>query len=130
MRPISQEVYGIPRERVIGSASALDVHERRPRRHDHAQGGGRLPRRRPAEADPHLEPDRRRPLLAAGNSNGDVAMLQFTQHADKPTLRLLILHDDDEREFDYTTGAEQALEQAGKDGWTVVSVKNDWATVF
>ena len=48
----------------------------------------------------------------------------------KPTLRLLILHDDDEREFDYTSGAEQALEQAGKDGWTVVSVKNDWATVF
>jgi hypothetical protein len=57
-------------------------------------------------------------------------MLQFTKHADKPTLRLLILHDDAEREFDYTTGAEQALEQAGKDGWTVVSVKNDWATVF
>jgi hypothetical protein len=57
-------------------------------------------------------------------------MLQFTKHDDKPTLRLLILHDDDEREFDYTSGAEQALEQAGKDGWTVVSVKNDWATVF
>ena len=72
----------------------------------------------------------RRPLLAAGNSNGDVPMLQFTKHADKPTLRLLILHDDDKREFDYTSGAEQALEQAGKDGWTVVSVKNDWATVF
>ena len=57
-------------------------------------------------------------------------MLQFTKHANKPTLRLLILYDDDEREFDYTSGAEQALEQAGKDGWTVVSVKNDWATVF
>jgi hypothetical protein len=72
----------------------------------------------------------RRPLLAAGNSNGDVPMLRFTKHADKPTLRLLILHDDDKREFDYTSGAEQALDQAGKDGWTVVSVKNDWATVF
>ena len=57
-------------------------------------------------------------------------MLQYTKHADKRTLRLLILHDDDEREFDYTSGAEQALEQAAKDGWTVVSVKNDWATVF
>jgi len=72
----------------------------------------------------------RRPLLAAGNSNGDVPMLQFTKHDDKPTLRLLVLHDDDKREFDYTAGAEQALEQAGQDGWTVVSVKNDWATVF
>jgi hypothetical protein len=57
-------------------------------------------------------------------------MLQFTKHDDKPTLRLLDLHDDGEREFDYTSGAEAALEQAGKDGWTVVSVKNDWATVF
>ena len=72
----------------------------------------------------------RRPLLAAGNSNGDIPMLEFTQHADKPSLRLLVLHDDAEREFDYTTGAEQALEQAGTDGWTVVSIKNDWATVF
>ena len=54
----------------------------------------------------------------------------FTQHPDKPSLRLLVLHDDAEREFAYTTGAEQALEQAARDGWTVVSVKNDWATVF
>ena len=72
----------------------------------------------------------RRPLLAAGNSNGDVPMLEFTNHDDKPSLRLLVLHDDAEREFDYTAGAEQALERAGQDGWTVVSIKNDWATVF
>ena len=45
-------------------------------------------------------------------------------------LRLLLLHDDDEREFDYTSGAEQALEVAGKNGWTIGSMKNDWATVF
>jgi hypothetical protein len=72
----------------------------------------------------------RRPLLAAGNSNGDIPMLDFTQHEDRPFLRLLVLHDDAEREFDYTEGAEQALEQADKDGWSVVSVSNDWATVF
>jgi hypothetical protein len=57
-------------------------------------------------------------------------MLAFTQHADKPFLRLLVLHDDAEREFDYTSGAEQALEQAATNGWTVVSIKNDWGTVF
>ena len=57
-------------------------------------------------------------------------MLDFTQHPDKPSLRLLVLHDDAEREFDYTSGAEQALEKADAAGWTVVSVKNDWATVF
>ena len=57
-------------------------------------------------------------------------MLHFTQHADKPFLRLLVLHDDDEREFAYTTGAEQALDQAAADGWTVVSMKDDWEMVF
>jgi hypothetical protein len=57
-------------------------------------------------------------------------MLQFTKHDDKASLRLLVLHDDAEREFDYVSGAEQALEQAGTDGWTVVSIKDDWATVF
>jgi hypothetical protein len=40
------------------------------------------------------------------------------------------LHDDDDREFAYTGGAEEALERAGKEGWTVASVKDDWATVF
>jgi hypothetical protein len=41
-----------------------------------------------------------------------------------------VLHDDAEREFDYTSGAEKSLDQAAADGWTVVSVKNDWSTVF
>jgi hypothetical protein len=72
----------------------------------------------------------RRPLLAAGNSNGDIPMHHFTHHDDKPTLRLLILHDDHDREFDYTAGAEQALKRAGADGWTVISIKNDWDRVF
>ena len=48
----------------------------------------------------------------------------------RPGLRLLVLHDDPEREFDYTAGAEQSLKQADEEGWTVVSIKNDWATVF
>ena len=72
----------------------------------------------------------RRPLLAAGNSNGDAAMLEFTDHPDKATLRLLVLHDDGEREFAYTAGAEAALQRADADGWTVVSMKDDWTTVF
>jgi hypothetical protein len=72
----------------------------------------------------------RRPLLAAGNSNGDVPMLEFTGHGGRPALRLLLLHDDGEREFAYTSGAEGALETAARDGWTVISVKDDWTTVF
>jgi hypothetical protein len=57
-------------------------------------------------------------------------MLEFTWHPDRPSLRLLIRHDDGQREFDYTSGAEQALERAASSGWTVVSMKNDWATIF
>ena len=130
MRPISQEVYGIPRERVIGSATALE--------YTSDDRGGTITRKAEADYldDGPQKPIRiwsrtgRRPLLAAGNSNGDIPMLDFTRHPDKPSLRLLVLHDDGEREFDYTSGAEQALEKAGSDGWTVVSVKDDWATVF
>jgi phosphoserine phosphatase len=130
MRPISQDVYGIPRQRVIGSSVALA--------YTSDERGGTITHKPEADYldDGPQKPIRiwsrtgRRPLLAAGNSNGDVPMLHFTQHPDKPTLRLLVLHDDNEREFAYTTGAEQALDQATRDAWTVISVKNDWATVF
>jgi hypothetical protein len=71
-----------------------------------------------------------RPILAAGNSNGDIPMLHFAGGPSRPGLRLLVLHDEPEREFDYVTGAERALEQATAQGWTVVSIKHDWATVF
>ena len=57
-------------------------------------------------------------------------LLEFTQHPGKASLRLLILHDDGQREFDYTSGAEQTLERAASSGWTSVSMKNDWATIF
>jgi phosphoglycolate phosphatase-like HAD superfamily hydrolase len=130
MRPISQDVYGIPRERVIGSAPGMSYVD--------ADGGSTIVHT--AEMgyldDGPEKPLRiwsrtgRRPLLAAGNSNGDVEMLEFTRHDNRPTLRLLVLHDDGEREFAYTKGSERALELAAASGWTVVSVKNDWATVF
>jgi hypothetical protein len=72
----------------------------------------------------------RRPILAAGNSNGDLPMLHFAGGRARPGLRLLVRHDDPEREFDYVAGAERALEEAGARGWTVVSIRRDWATVF
>jgi hypothetical protein len=71
-----------------------------------------------------------RPILAAGNANGDIEMLQFTGGSGRPALRLLLLHDDPDREFDYVAGAERALELAKTQGWTVISAKHDWATVF
>jgi hypothetical protein len=57
-------------------------------------------------------------------------MLEFSAREDAPTLRLLLLHDDAEREFAYTSGAEAALERAAGDGWTVVSMQHDWLAVF
>src|SRR3954454_23707999 len=129
-RPISQEVYGVPRERVIGSATALAytsddhggtiTHTPTP---DYLDDGPEKPIRIWSRTG-------RRPLLAAGNTNGDIPMLDFAQHEERQSLRLLVLHDDAEREFAYTAGAEQALEEADNDRWTVVSVSNDWATVF
>jgi phosphoserine phosphatase len=130
MRPISQEVYGISRDRVIGSATTFEYTS-----NDH---GGTLTHGAGVDYldDGPQKPIRiwsrtgRRPTLAAGNSNGDIEMLEFTHHQNKPILRLLVLHDDDQREFDYTTGAEQALQQADQSGWTVISMKNDWASIF
>jgi phosphoglycolate phosphatase-like HAD superfamily hydrolase len=130
MRPVTQELYGVPRERVIGSSTALAYA-------GDDRGGTITHTPRPEYLDDGPEkPVRiwgrtgRRPLLAAGNTNGDVPMLDFTRHDDKPFLRLLVLHDDPEREFSYTAGSEHALERAEQHGWTVVSMKNDWTKVF
>jgi hypothetical protein len=126
MRAISQEVFGIPPERVVGSATALEYK------------GGTITHKaalaflddgpeKPIQIWTHVG---RRPLLAGGNSNGDLPMLDFAQHQDRPTLRLLVNHDDAEREFVYTSGAEEALTEADARGWTVVSMKDDFASVF
>ena len=121
MRPIASTLYGIPAERVIGSSFALSYRE--------DEDGGAVVYKAGIDFfdDGPEKPVRiwsrigKRPALACGNSNGDVPMLRFADG-----LRLLVLHDDAEREFDYTRGAEQALAE----GWTTISVKDDWTTVF
>ena len=130
MRPVTEEIYRIPPERVIGSSNAL-------RYLDDEHGGTVSYAAEPDVFDDGpVKPVRiwsrigRRPILAGGNSNGDIAMLRYTGGTGRPGLRLLVLHDDPEREFDYTAGAEKSLEQAAADGWTVVSIKNDWSAVF
>src|SRR5215213_5917677 len=92
MRPVTQELYRVPRERVIGSTTALAYTS-------DERGGTLTHTPRPEYLDDGPEkPIRiwsrtgRRPLVAGGNSNGDVAMLDFTQHEDKPFLRVLVLH--------------------------------------
>jgi hypothetical protein len=72
----------------------------------------------------------RRPILAAGYSNGDLPMLTFAGGPSAPALRLLVVHDDAKREFEYTAGAEQVLNAAQTHGWTTVSIKRDWHEIF
>jgi hypothetical protein len=130
MRVITQELYGIPPERVVGSSFGLAYTD--------DEHGGSLEYLAEPDVfdDGPAKPVRiwsrigRRPVVAGGNSNGDVPMLRFAGGKGRPALRLLVLHDDAEREFDYVKGAEKALDQAKTDGWTVVSVKDDWARVF
>ena len=77
-----------------------------------------------------------RPLLAFGNSTGDVPILRFARLADRPALRLLLLHDDAEREYEYAGAAltdphaEPITDTAAHFGWTVVSMRDDWSRVF
>ena len=130
MRPITSTIYGIPPERVVGSSQGLKF--------EGADGHGDLLIQPALDVfdDGPEKPVRiwnrigRRPILSAGNSNGDDEMLMYSGRPGAAALRLLVLHDDAEREFDYTAGAERALEHAKQYGWTVVSMKNDWTTVF
>lgn len=130
MRPIAGHIYGIPPERIIGSSQAIEYRE--------TEDGTDVLYKSEMEFfdDGPTKPTRiwsrigRRPVLAGGNSNGDIAMLRFARAPGRPALRLLALHDDEEREFDYTDGAEDALARAKDRNWTVISIKDDWATVF
>ncbi|PRC42964.1 acid phosphatase [Mycobacterium sp. ITM-2017-0098] len=130
MRPITTSIYGIPPERVVGSSQGLKF--------DGRDGHGDLLIQPAIDVfdDGPEKPVRiwnrigRRPILSAGNSNGDDEMLMYSGRPGGTALRLLVLHDDAEREFAYTAGAERALEHAGEFGWQVVSMKNDWSTVF
>jgi hypothetical protein len=126
MRPITWSMYRVPPERVVGSSVGVTFVD-----------GNLVTTAQPEFLnDGPVKPVRiwgrtgRRPILAAGNSNGDVEMLQYSQAGSHPSLQLLVLHDDADREFDYVAGAERALELAKADGWLVTSMRDDWTTVF
>jgi phosphoserine phosphatase len=130
MRPVAGGMYGIPPERIIGSALGI-TYSSEGRQHalmykgamDFFDDGPEKPIRIWSRIG-------RRPILAFGNSNGDVPMLAYAGSDSLPALRMLLLHDDSEREFDYVAGAEQAIDVAKQENWTMVSMKNDWAQVF
>ena len=132
MRAVCEEVYGIPRSMAIGSSVTFKYVE-------DAQGIGQIVRTKDLEQPiddgagkpPHIHRAiGRRPIMAAGNSNGDIHMLRYARGHKGLSLALLVHHDDAEREYAYDSGAEKALQLAAHDGWVVASIKNDWKTVF
>jgi phosphoserine phosphatase len=135
MRPWTEGVYGIPPEQVVGS-SIKTVFEMT----DEGLVLRRLPEinfiddkaGKPVGINSHIG---RRPIAAFGNSDGDLQMLQYTAAGDGARLMLYVHHDDAEREWAYDRQShigrlDKGLDEAAANGWTVVSMKNDWNRIF
>lgn len=131
MRSVSEEVYGISMERVIGSNISFEVE---------MTADGPVVVRKPGITEPlddgpgkpinielHIG---RKPIIAGGNSDGDLHMLWLAETNSYPSLSLLVHHDDAEREYEYDIGSEKTLQMAPERGWHVVSMKNDWKKIF
>ncbi len=135
MRPWTERVYGIPPEQVVGTSGGLRFEMR---------GGSpvlvKLPTvvlnddkdGKPVGIQRHIG---RRPIMAFGNSDGDLPMLQWTAAGPGPRFCLYVHHTDAAREWAYDRQShigklDKGLDEAKAKGWTVVSMKDDWATVF
>jgi hypothetical protein len=121
MRVFAEDAWGIHKENVIGSAAGYTYADGRIVRSAEMLGGLNLG---PGKPEHIFAQTGRLPLLAGGNGDIDIDMLQSARFA------LLVSHDDGEREFSYTAGAEAALEMAPEQGWTLVSMRDDWNSIF
>ena len=139
VRAIGNEFYGVAPDRVLGTQASYDFVR-------DADGRAGLIRNADLVAADANEGAAkvvniqralgRRPIFAAGNSPGDAEMLDYALASDGPTLALLVDHDDADREYRYesvaatfeTTGS--FLDLATAHGWTVASMRDDWASVF
>ncbi|SBT08572.1 NapD-like protein [Candidatus Accumulibacter aalborgensis] len=142
VRTYAEAVYGIPPEQVIGTAGGTT--------YGYARDGKPFLTKAPKlllndnnAGKPegiHLMIGRR-PVMAVGNSTGDQQMLEYTQAGDGARLSMLVLHDDAKREYAYGpaqglpdtkvgTFTQALYDEAKKQGWTVISMKNDWKKIF
>jgi len=141
MRPMTEKVYGIPPEQVVGSTikTKYEIKDGQPVLM-------RLPEigfiddkaGKPVGINEFIG---RRPIAAFGNSAGDREMLEWTGAAGGARLMMLVLHDDAEREYAYGpanglpdtkfgTFPQSLMEEAKKKGWVVISMKDDWKRIF
>jgi phosphoserine phosphatase len=121
MRVFAEETWGIPKENVIGTAAEYTYTDGRIVRAEHALGTLDVG---PGKPEHIFASTGRLPVFAGGNADVDIEMLSAAQFS------VLVDHDDEDREFAYTSAAEKSLQQAKEQGWTVVSMKDDWTTVF
>lgn len=135
LRAFSETVYGIPPEQVVGSSLKTRFEEQNGRfvlmklpelgSYDDKEG-------KPININLHIG---RRPILAFGNSDGDLPMLQYTDSEKQPSLILILHHDDEKREWAYDRKSsvgrlDKAWDEAEKRGWTVVSMRRDFKRVY
>ena len=135
MRPWTEKVYGIPPEQVIGTSGGLkyELRDGKPVlvklpeiAHNDDKDG------KPVGIQRHIG---RRPIMAFGNSDGDLQMLQWTAAGAGPRFCLYVHHDDAVREWAYDREShigklDKGLEEAAAKNWTVVSMKGDWKNIF
>jgi haloacid dehalogenase-like hydrolase len=136
MRTWSEEIYGLPRHRVIGSIGTTEFKI--------GPSGPELVKgndlqilndgpQKPVSIHTHVG---QRPILAAGNTDGDLPMLQWTAASAYRTLELAIHHTDASREYAYDSdpllgsGTSQLLGAAATNDWIVVDMAADWLSVF
>ena len=135
MRPWTEKVYDIPPEQVIGSSIKTKFELR-----DGTPVLARLPELnfiddkegKPVAIQQHIG---RRPIMAFGNSDGDFQMLEWTTTGKGPRFALIVHHDDAQREYAYDKGShigklEKALDEAPQRGWTIISMQNDWKSIY
>ena len=121
MRAFCEDTLGIPKENVIGSSAEFVYRDGRLIRENAMRGNLALG---PGKPEHIFARTGRLPRFAAGNGDVDIEMLEVADFA------LVVVHDDEEREYDYSAGAERILAEGRERGWTMVSVKEDWSTVF
>jgi hypothetical protein len=132
IRQISQSLYGIPPQQVIGSSVKKEfvLENGKPVLKRMAELGSYNDNVvKPVNIDLHIG---KPPVFAGGNvrSGGDIAMLSYSQTYPGSSFQLLINHDDRDREFAYTEPDNASLKVAETNGWKVVSMKEDWKTIF
>jgi len=121
MRVFAEETWGIYKENVIGTAAEYNFSNGGIIRGEHALGSLDIG---PGKPEHIFAQTGRLPAFAGGNADVDIEMLSSA------TFSVIVNHDDAEREFAYTSAAEASFAKAEELGWTVISMKNDWNTVF